>query len=149
MAIPAYKNKLGVRVEVLEYGPQAWYLLRDGQQLYLDVDCNHSFAYYSFTMRLNSDEAAQYWRRVRAYLDELARAIQHSAPGVSGSRSIYKDRLVVADTSTKANEAIQLWLAGRRLNFLLHQRNICRCCTGSVVEPTLVPTLGKWAPTGR
>ncbi|UGS89775.1 hypothetical protein KOL96_17610 [Ralstonia wenshanensis] len=98
-------------MEVLEYGPQGWYLLRDGQQLYLDVDCNHSFVGYSFTMQLNSVEAAKYWRQGRGYLNELAQAVQYSAPGVSGSGSIYKGRLVAAEVSTRANDAIRLWLA--------------------------------------
>lgn len=101
----------GVDVEVLEYGPQTWYVLRDGQQLYLDVSCNHSFAYYSFTMQLNSDEAAKYRRRGGPYLDDLAHGIQHSAPGVSGSRSIYTDRLAAPEITTEVNNAIKLWLA--------------------------------------
>ena len=100
-------------MEVLEYGPQAWYLLRDGQQLYLDVNCNHSFAYYSFTMQLNSDEAAKYRRRGRAYLDELAQAIQYSAPGVSASASIYKARLVTSEAGAQVNDAIRSWLAAQ------------------------------------
>ena len=107
------KNELGVGVEVLEYGPQTWYLLREGQQLYLDVNCNHSFACYSFTMQLNGDEAAKYRRRRRAYLDELAQAIQYSAPGASESRSMYKDRPVVSVVRVQVNDAIRLWLAGR------------------------------------
>ena len=98
-------------MEVLEYGPHAWYLLRDGQQLYLDVNCNHSFAYYSFTMQLNNDEAAKYRRRGGPYLDELAHAIQYSAPGVSGSRSIYTDRLAAPEITAEVNNAIKLWLA--------------------------------------
>ena len=101
-------------MEVLEYGPQAWYLLRDGQQLYLDVNCNHSFAYYSFTMELNSDEAAKYRRRGRAYLDELAHTIQYSAPGVSGSGSLYKDRLVCPEAALRINDAIRQWLHADR-----------------------------------
>lgn len=98
-------------MEVLEYGPHAWYLLRDGQQLYLDVNCNHSFAGYSFTMQLNSDEAAMYRRRGGPYLDELADAIQYSAPGVSGSGSIYTARLAPPEITTEVNSAIKLWLA--------------------------------------
>lgn len=117
MPVPDRKNKLGVGVEVLEYGPQAWYLLRDGQELYLDVNCNHSFAYYSFTMQLNSDEAAKYRRRGRAYLGELAQAIQYSAPGVVGSASRYKDRLVAAETSIHVSDAIRLWLEAREPYF--------------------------------
>ncbi|WP_343662387.1 hypothetical protein [Ralstonia sp.] len=93
-------------MEVLENGPQAWYLLRDGQQLYLDVNCSHSFVEYSFTMLLNSKEAAQYRRRGRAFLDELAHTIQFSAPGVSGTLSIYKERLVAPGVIAQVNKAI-------------------------------------------
>lgn len=85
-------------------------MLRDGQQLYLDFDCNHSFVGYSFTMQLNSDEAANYRRRGRAYLDELAQAIQYSAPGVSGSGSIYKDRFLTPEAASRVNDVIKLWL---------------------------------------
>lgn len=109
MPVPDHKSKMGVGVEVLEYGPQAWYLLGEGQQLYLDVNCNHSFVQYSFTMQLNSNEAAKYRRRGRAYLDELAHAIQYSAPGVSGNRSIYENRGVPPETISRLNEAISLW----------------------------------------
>ncbi|MGA4081093.1 hypothetical protein ACI2VA_04250 [Ralstonia nicotianae] len=111
-------------MEVLDYGPQAWYLLRDEQELYLDVNCNHSFVGYSFTMQLNREEAAKYQRHGRAYLDQLAQAVQYSAPGVSASQSIYKDRLVEPEVSARANDAIRLWrwrapapyLRGRPLN---------------------------------
>lgn len=82
--------------------------------MYLDVNCNHSFAGYSFTIQLNSDEAAKYRRKGRAYLDELAQAIQYSAPGVLGSRSIYKDRLAPSDVTAQINDAIRLWQAGGR-----------------------------------
>ena len=101
----------GKGIEVLEYGPQAWYLLSDGDRLYLDVNCNHSFVGYSFTMQLNLEEVAEYRRRRRAYIDELAHAIQRSAPGISGTGSIYKERLVAAEVSAEVNDAIRVWLA--------------------------------------
>lgn len=108
MPVPDHKNNFGVGVEVLEYGPQAWYLLREGRHLYLDVNCSHSFVGYNFTMQLNSDEAAKYRRRGRVYVDELAQAIQYSAPGVSGNCSRYKDRLVAPQAAARVNEAIKL-----------------------------------------
>jgi hypothetical protein len=112
MAVPNCKDKVGVGVEVLEHAAHDWYLLWDGQQLYLDVNCNHSFVGYSFTMQLNVDEAATYRRRGRPYLDELAQAIQYSAPGVSGSRSIYKGRQVEPAASAQVNDAIRQWRSG-------------------------------------
>lgn len=98
-------------MEVLEYGPHAWYLLGDGQQMYLDVNCNHSFAYYSFTMQLNSGEVAKYRRQGIAYLDKLAQDVQHSAPGEVGSASSYKHRVVPPHVGEAATIAIKKWRA--------------------------------------
>lgn len=109
MPVPDRKNKLGGGVVVLEYGPQAWYLLRDGQQLYLDVNCNYSFVGYSFTMELNSDEAAKYRLHGIAYLDKLAQGVQQSSPCGIGSASSYKPRLVRSHVSEAATIAIKKW----------------------------------------
>jgi hypothetical protein len=113
MPVPGSKNELGVGVVVLEYGPQAWYLLRDGPQLYLDVNCNHSFVSYSFTMQLHRDEAAKYRRQGRAYLDELAQVIQYAGPGSSDGLSAYKVRNLAPDVSARVNGGIKLWLSAK------------------------------------
>ena len=98
-------------MKVLDHEPQGWYLLKDEQGLYLDVNCNHSFAGYSFMMRLDFDEAKKYLRQGRHYLNQLAQAVQKSAPGVAGNQSPYKDRMAPSEVNDKANEAIRQWQA--------------------------------------
>ncbi|WP_296223238.1 hypothetical protein [Ralstonia sp. UBA689] len=98
-------------MNVLDHEPQGWYLLKDEWGLYLDVNCNHSFAGYSFMMRLDFDEATKYLRQGRRYLNQLAQAVQKSAPGISGSQSPYKDRMAPSDVNARANDAIRQWQA--------------------------------------
>jgi hypothetical protein len=79
-------------MKVIDEESAAWILLQHGRSLFLDVNCTHSFAGYSWLVKLNRDERRQYRGRGRTYLDELAHSIHYSAPAAADSTSPYKDR---------------------------------------------------------
>src|SRR5688500_12658728 len=93
-------------VQVVDHGPQAWLLFKDGDELLLDVNCSHSAAGYSVLIHLEADEAAAYAQEGRTYLDRLAQRVQDSGPG-SGLQS----RDVSARFSNKCTEAFEKWRA--------------------------------------
>ena len=82
------------------------FLLQDGPDYYLDVLCNHSAAYYSFLIHLEAVEVASYRAQGPAFLQQLADAVQYSAPGVIGSRSAYLERRASDEVQARVNAAI-------------------------------------------
>ncbi|MBC8065373.1 MAG: GNAT family N-acetyltransferase [Chlorobia bacterium] len=68
-------------MRVVDHAPHAWFLFQKNDELFLDVNCNHSSAGYSILIRLNEEEAAQHAREGRPHLDRLAQAVQDSGPG--------------------------------------------------------------------
>lgn len=96
-------------MKVIDHDPQAWFLLRDKDALYLDVNCNHSAFGYSWMIELNEDELNRYASEGRAFLNQLAQSIQYSAPIVIGSTSPYKNRDVSKEHSVATVEAVQQW----------------------------------------
>ena len=101
-------------MNVIDHGPQVWFLIRDGDALLLDARCSHGAADYSWLIELNAAERAAHASRGHAYVDELAQAIHESAPGVLGNRSPYRDRKVGPERAAAAHESIMNWVrAGR------------------------------------
>ena len=100
-------------MEVIDHGPYAWFLLRDGDALLLDAHCSHSAVDYSWLVELNAAERAAYAECGRAWLDEFAQAIHYSAPGVIGNRSPYRDRRVEAARGRQVSETIAAWVKAR------------------------------------
>lgn len=96
-------------MKVLDHEPQVWFLLEDEGSLYLDANCNHSFIGYSFLLRLNSEEAAQYKAKGRDYLSWLADDIQNSAPILAASKSRYKGRDLSGEHSERVMTAVREW----------------------------------------
>ncbi|MBB3950855.1 hypothetical protein [Aureimonas jatrophae] len=93
---------------VLDDEHDGWVLLAEDGQVYLDVLYSHSAVDYLFLLRLRDDEVALWRERGPAYLDDLAYRIHASAPGVVGSRSVYKSRsLVLTPERERASEAIR------------------------------------------
>ncbi len=74
--------------------PWRWTLYEEGDTLYLESCCSHSFAYYSWTIALNDEETRRYTENGRTYLTSLACEIHSSAPGVNGNASPYAARRV-------------------------------------------------------
>ena len=79
-------------VEVIDQEPRSWFLLQESDSLFLDVNCSLSAFGYSWLIRLNSDERAEYRARGHVYLDELAESVHFSAPAAADTTSPYKHR---------------------------------------------------------
>ena len=79
-------------MQVLDEEPYGWVLLQEGETLYLNAFCSHSFFDYMFLMALNATERARFERDGRDYLTKLAYDVHYSAPAVKGSRSPFKTR---------------------------------------------------------
>ena len=100
-------------MEVIDHQPHAWFLLADGEQLFLDANCSASFFDYTVLIELNAAEKAAFGRRGRAYLDWLAHDIHYTAPAVRGSKSAYKTRNLTVQQhplNDLAQKAIEAWL---------------------------------------
>ena len=103
-------------MKVIDHGPYAWYLLEDGDDLYLDALCSHSFFDYTVLILLNAAEVAAYRKKGSAFLSKLASDIHYSAPAVQGSRSPFKTRnlnLGASEISRRSDAAIKAWQASQ------------------------------------
>jgi hypothetical protein len=96
-------------MRVLEHQPNAWFLIEDECGFILDVNCNHSYFSYSFSMILNQGEQDRYVEDGVDYLDRLADSINCSAPIAAASNSIYKARKLDDSYSDKITAAITEW----------------------------------------
>jgi hypothetical protein len=96
-------------MNVLDHEPAAWFLLEEDGALFLDVYCTHGPVGCDFMIQLSPEEAAVVREQGRRGADELARAIQHSAPIVVGSRSPYQNRAVSAELNARSLDAIRRW----------------------------------------
>jgi hypothetical protein len=106
---PKHVTDPGPYLIVLDHEPQFWFLLRTTSGLLLDVACSHSAFGYSFLMQLNEDEVRGYEAGGHRYLNDLARAVNFSAPGVKGSSSSYKDRNIHRLHADAVTEAVLTW----------------------------------------
>jgi hypothetical protein len=98
-------------MKVLGHKPQAWYLLEEGDGLYLDVLCSNSFFIYEVLIALNDEERGRYASEGRNYLSRLAHEIHSSVPGSVKSNSPYKDRNLGGNRglSQTVSAAISVW----------------------------------------
>ena len=98
-------------MRVVDHSPQWWFLLQDGEQLYLDVNCSHSFIGYSFLLPLDEEETRAFRREGRASLDRLAEAVNEGAPVLRDSRSPYKSRDLSRTHGHLVTDAVREWRA--------------------------------------
>jgi hypothetical protein len=104
-------------MRVLDHEPHSWFLLEDGDTLYFDANCNHGIAGFDVLIALDPAEASAYTAAGRGYLDQLARDIQYSAPGVVGSTSPFTSRDLRrggCEEGKKATAAVVAWHEARR-----------------------------------
>lgn len=101
-------------MEVIDREPHAWFLVRDGNALLLEVRCSHGAADYSVVLELSALERRRYDRRGHAYLDELAYAIHYSAPNVRGNTSVYAHRLLEPHRRQAVSDTILTWVRKTR-----------------------------------
>ncbi len=76
-------------MRVLDHEPYAWFLLEDSGVLLLDVLCSHGIVDYGVLIALDPTEAERGQAMGRAYLNQLARDINDSKPGVIGSFAVH------------------------------------------------------------
>jgi hypothetical protein len=69
---------------VIDHEPRAWFLLREGAALYLDVNCRSTRAGYSVLIKLNADEAASVGGATPR--DALAALVEQAASGQFAAR---------------------------------------------------------------
>ncbi|WP_371184287.1 hypothetical protein [Xanthomonas sacchari] len=96
-------------MQVVDHAPRAWFLLRDGDTLLLDVNCSHGPVGYAWVMALTAQEVAQYRALGRDFIVQLAERVQSTAPGVLGNRSPYLVRKADVDTRQRVTLAIKAW----------------------------------------
>lgn len=94
-------------MEVVDHAPHAWFLLRDHDELFFDVNCSQDAFGFSFLLRLTAQERADYELRGRDALDDLARAVQDSAPMARGTTSLYRFRDLTHLRGDEVSEAIR------------------------------------------
>ncbi|AJC46775.1 hypothetical protein [Xanthomonas sacchari] len=97
-------------MQVVDHEPRAWFLLRDGETLLLDVNCSHGPVGYAWTMALTAQEMAQYGALGRDFITQLAERVQSTAPGVLGNRSPYLVRKADAETRQRVTLSIKAWI---------------------------------------
>jgi hypothetical protein len=101
-------------MEVIDHGPHAWFLVRDGDALLLDARCSHGPAEYSVVIELDEAERQAYTARAKVYVDQLAQAIHESAPGVQGSTSPYRSRILGPARANQVQQTILVWVEAHR-----------------------------------
>jgi hypothetical protein len=68
-------------MRIIDSEPAGWFLVEDGADLLLDVNCNHSAFGYSVLIKLSSQEVAEYRTAGRSLISQLADRVQSSGPG--------------------------------------------------------------------
>jgi hypothetical protein len=97
------------KMEVVDEEPYGWFLLSEGNALFLDVNCEHGAVGYSVLVELDQYELALYRTEGHTYLNRLAQRIHESAPGVINSRSPYTSRNIECSRGTEVSAAVRAW----------------------------------------
>lgn len=91
-------------MQVVDYGPQMWFLVREGSDYYLTVRCQQSFVEFELLVRLSADEYREYHALGHVYIDYLAARISYWA-------SEYAPRNLHQQLGQRVHEAIMAWKA--------------------------------------
>jgi hypothetical protein len=98
---------------VIDHEPARWFLVRNDDRLYLDLNCSYSSVSYSFLLELNEGEINAYETEGRVFLSNLADKINNSAFGSALKISSYRDRHIHSETGEQVNAAISRWINAR------------------------------------
>lgn len=101
---------------MLDYEPQWWFLLEDGDRFLVDANCNHSFVGYDFMIELNAQELVSYQAEGRTFIERLVREIQDTAPILIVSTSPFKGRDISKIYREQVTSAVKEWRASGRGN---------------------------------
>lgn len=83
------------KLKVISHEPYFYYFLRDGEDLYLDVNCSFSYVGAGVAIKLNSEEKRGYEAGSWGYVERLAKAIADNPHG-------YLDRKISGEDPVKA-----------------------------------------------
>jgi hypothetical protein len=98
---------------VIDHEPASWFLLAEGDALFLDASCNHGPFGYSWLIELDPGERGRFAREGRAFLARLAEDIHDSVPLLEESRSPYKARNRDRELGARVTEAVRAWRGAR------------------------------------
>ena len=96
-------------MKVVESEKDWWFLLEEDGALYLDGNYEASFVGYDCMIRLTAEEAVQYQKRGREFINWLASDIQNTTPILKVSTSPYKARRITGAIAERALDAIEKW----------------------------------------
>ncbi|MBC8142058.1 MAG: hypothetical protein H7Y38_11530 [Armatimonadetes bacterium] len=91
-------------MHVINNEPQFWFLLRAGDDLYLDLRVQASFAEYTALIRLSAEEKAEYAVSGHAYMIALAERLNYHVES-------HRSRNEYAAHGKRSHEAIMAWIA--------------------------------------
>lgn len=100
-------------MKVIDHQSGSWFLLGDGDRLFLDVNCSHGAFGYSVLIELNGAERDEYRSLGRGSLDRLAQEVNDAAPGARGGDSVYAGRDLSRDRGEEVSRAVGEWKASR------------------------------------
>ncbi len=96
-------------MQVVDHEPQAWFLFKEGNALFLDINCNHGAVGYSVMIQLSAEEKSEYSQKGHDYLNSLAQSVQYAGPGWG-----YQSRDVSAIYSKESTAAVNEWRAAQK-----------------------------------
>ena len=94
----------------VEHEPYTYFLLRDGDDLYLDANCDHGAVGYSVLIQMNDEEVKHYVENGKAYVRDLAVSIHNNVPILRpGSKYDVRDIAYYSTTGKRVMNAIKSW----------------------------------------
>jgi hypothetical protein len=66
-------------MDIIDHEPHDWFLLRDGDAFFLDVNCNVSATSFDMLIQLSPEERAEYQKGGRVFVQSLAAKVQDSS----------------------------------------------------------------------
>ena len=90
-------------MDVIDFQDRAWFLLKDGENDFIDVNCNISAFGFSMLICLDGVELNEYKNQGHPYIDKLAKDIAYY------STSKYSNRDKSNDYKGIVSDAIKSW----------------------------------------
>ena len=91
-------------MEVVSYGPQAWFFLKDSDGYLLSVRCQQSFVEFETLVRLTPEEYREYHALGTVYINYLAARVSYWAQD-------YQPRNLDNQLGNVVHQAIMAWKA--------------------------------------
>ena len=90
-------------MEVIDFEDRAWFLLKDDDNYFLDVNCSNSAFGFSLLICLEGEELNYFQKYGHDYIEKLAKEIAYH------SNSKYSNRDMSQDYKTIVSEVIKSW----------------------------------------